>query len=88
MTRTLTEHERLKDPLRITRPSREANLTIRILRREYSFGGKREEAWRKLQDRMKVRDWCDICKPIFNDTSAGTYLLALYLEKELIALVP
>jgi hypothetical protein len=36
---------------------------------------------------MKVEDWCAICEPIFNTPSAGTYLLALYLEKELISLV-
>jgi hypothetical protein len=84
------EYARLKEGgwLLKARQSREANLTIRILNKERSFGGKRGDVGSQLRNGMKVEDWCAICQPIFNCHNAGMdHLLALYLEAKRIETV-
>lgn len=62
------------------------NRIIRVLKTTAEFRGKRAEAFASLKDGMTVTEFVALAGPIFNDTTAGTHLLGIYLYKELVAL--
>ena len=64
------------------------NRIIRVLKSTAEFRGKRAEAFASLKDGMTVSEWVALAGPIFNDGTAGTHLLGIYLVKELVKLEP